>query len=184
MSLSHPLSPETMDEILERVLLDALFPHHPYRQFFRRHGRPRLHKFVILRKERHMATIGMTFLNAPTTTETVQALDQFGIAYTGADLANATVATDTPANVGASLGVFSLTTGQATLTLTQAGGEGTANVTISDVALAGNTVSLVVPVQSYTPVLTNFTIVSSVTTPSPAPATTASTPAATTPAAS
>lgn len=124
--------------------------HHPH------HERPRLHAFTIVSRKRRMSgatASGITYLNAVTTTETVQALDQYGNPYLGADLVNTTVATSNPANVGATLGAFDLTTGRATLTLTQAGGEGSSAVTIVNGA-----VSLALSVLSYVPVLTSFVI--------------------------
>ena len=94
-----------------------------------------------------------TYLSAATTAETVQALDQNGFPYVGADLANTTVVSSVPGNVGASLSAFDLTTGLATLTLTQ-GAPGTSVVTISNGA-----VSLDLNVESYVPVLASFAIV-------------------------
>jgi hypothetical protein len=142
-----------VEEVVEEVIED-MFRNHLHRHHFPHHGRPRLTSFV-LRKGKPMTVI--TYLNGPITTEIIQALDQYGIAYTGQDLTTTTVGSDTPTNVGAALGGFDLTNGQATLTLTQAGGEGDANVTISC-----GTVSLVVPVKSYVPVLTGFAMLPTV----------------------
>lgn len=138
-----------VDELLE---LQQLFPNHPCKRHFR-HGRPRLKKFVIQRKGISMSTTTSTktYLSTSTTDFTVTAVDQYGFPYTGADLSDAGVSTDNPANVGATLTPF--VDGVATLTLTQNGGEGSANVAITDAAIAYSMV-----VESYVPVLTGFTV--------------------------
>ena len=111
-----------------------------------------------------MSSTTTTYLNAASTSFPVQALDQYGHLFLG-DLSSVTVVSDTPANVAASLSSFA--DGEATLTLTQAGGEGTAKVTVTD-----GTVSSSIDVLSYTPVLTSFDIGAAQTpapTASPAP---------------
>lgn len=140
----------------ELQVLQALFPKHPCREHFR-YGRPKLRKFIITQqhdKENAMSATQsstLTYLGTPSTNFTVAALDQYGQPFIG-DLSATTAVSDTPANVGASLGTFS--GGQATLTLTQAGGEGTANVTVTN-----GSISAEIAIESYVPVLTSFTVV-------------------------
>ena len=105
------------------------------------------------------------YLNTPTTVELIHAIDQYGFPYTGADLSATTVTSSIPADVGATLSAFD-ETGTAELTLTQAGGEGLATVTV-----ANGSVALVLDVQSYVPVLTGFADAGQMpVAPTPAPA--------------
>ena len=157
----------------ELIGLQILYPHHPHRHHFR-YGKPRLVYFTIQQKEKTMSTAPLIRLNQASTLFAVTAFDQYGIPYTGVDLSNTTCISDTPANVGVSLSSF--TDGVATLTLTQGGSEGMANVTITD-----GSVSLEQQVESYVPVLTSFTIApQAAPAPTPAPAASTTTTATTT----
>lgn len=161
--------------------LQELFFYHPCKHHFK-HGKPRLHTFTIEHKDVNMSasqTPAVTYLNSASTDFVVSAFDQYGFPYSGADLANTTVTTSNPANVGASLSSF--TGSSATMTLAQAGGEGLSNITI-----ANGTVTASLTVESYKPALTSFTIAPAPApvapaAPTPAPAVT-TVPAATTPA--
>ena len=163
-------------EVVKEAILDIIEEISPESHL---HTSPRLTSFVMFANEsspgqyhrpghpyhpvpKRKTTAMTTYLSAATTAQVVQALDQYGFPYFGADLANTTVSSSVPADVGVELSAFEPTTGKAVLTLTQAGNPGTSVVTIVNGA-----VSLALTVVSYVPVLDGFIIVSSLAAPPP-----------------
>ena len=159
-----------VEEIVEKVeeFVIDLFKHHPHYPHFHL-GKPRPTSFRILAKGKQHMTTNVTYLNAASTNEIVQLVDQYGFDFTTDASGNAFagVVTATPDNsaiAGSTIGAFG-TNGQAALTLTQ-GTPGDTNVTIASAGLT----SLVLPIISYVPVASGFRILPSTTTPNPAPA--------------
>lgn len=153
---TEPVLTEVTWMIKELVELQWLYPHHPCRHHFR-YGRPKLLSLSLTYKGMPMSTTAspaLVYLGSPSVPFTLSALDQYGFPYTGTDLANTSISSDNTANVTVNLGSFDPNTGEAVVTLTQAGGEGTANITITN-----GSISLVQPVESYVPALTSFTMV-------------------------